>query len=86
VTSPTLVVVGEFDRLAERRTVYEQIASKEKVFLDVACASHFLVWEKQRKVLHDSSLEWLRDGNVKGVKNGEFRVDYDGKYLPKAVK
>jgi pimeloyl-ACP methyl ester carboxylesterase len=86
VTSPTLVVVGEFDRLAERRTVYEQIASKEKVFLDVACASHFLVWEKQRKVLHDSSLEWLRDGNVKGVKNGEFRVDYEGKYLPKAMK
>ena len=86
VTSPTLVVVGEFDRLAERRTVYEQIASKEKVFLDVACASHFLVWEKQHKVLHESSLEWLRDGQVKGVKNGEFRVDYDGKYLPKAAK
>ena len=86
VASPTLVVVGEFDRLAERRTVYEQIASKEKVFLDVACASHFLVWEKQRKVLHESSLEWLRDGNVKGVKNGEFRVEFDGKYLPKAVK
>ncbi|MFZ9562575.1 MAG: alpha/beta hydrolase, partial [Burkholderiales bacterium] len=63
VTSPTLVVVGEFDRLVERRTVYEQIASKEKVFLDVACASHFLVWENQRKVLHESSLEWLRDGN-----------------------
>ena len=86
VTSPTLVVVGEFDRLAERRTVYEQIASKEKVFLDVACASHFLVWEKQHKVLHESSLEWLRDGSVKGVKNGEFRVEYDGKYLPKTVK
>jgi len=86
VTSPTLVVVGEFDRLVERRTVYEQIASKEKVFLDVACASHFLVWEKQHKVLHESSLEWLRDGNVKGVKNGEFRVDYDGKYLPKPAK
>jgi pimeloyl-ACP methyl ester carboxylesterase len=86
VTAPTLVVVGEFDRLAERRTVYEQIASKEKVFLDVACASHFLVWEKQHKVLHESSLEWLRDGQVKGVKNGEFRVDYDGKYLPKAAK
>jgi pimeloyl-ACP methyl ester carboxylesterase len=86
VTSPTLVVVGEFDRLAERRTVYEQIASKEKVFLDVACASHFLVWEKQRKVLHESSLEWLRDSNVKGVNNGEFRVDYEGKYLPKAMK
>jgi hypothetical protein len=37
-------------------------------------------------VLHESSLEWLRDGQVQGVKNGEFRVDYDGKYLPKAAK
>lgn len=83
VTAPMLVVVGEFDRLAERRTVYEQIASKEKVFLDVACASHFMVWEKQHKVLHESSLEWLRDGQVKGVKRGEFRVDPDGRYLPK---
>lgn len=86
VTAPTLVVVGEFDRLNERRTVYEQIASREKVFLDVACASHFLVWEKQHKVLHESSLEWLRDGQVKGVNNGEFRVDYDGRYLPKTAK
>ncbi|MBY0265998.1 MAG: alpha/beta hydrolase [Burkholderiales bacterium] len=82
VVSPTLVVVGEFDRLAERRTVYEQIASQEKVFLDVACASHFMVWEKQYKVLHESSLQWLRDGHVKGVKRGEFRVEYDGRYLP----
>ena len=86
VTSPTLVVVGEFDRLAERRTVYEQIASQDKVFLNVACASHFMVWEKQHKVLHESSLEWLRDGQIKGVKRGEFRVDYEGKYLPTAAK
>lgn len=83
VMSPTLVVVGEFDRLAERRTVYEQIASPEKVFLDVACASHFMVWEKQHKVLHESSLEWLRDGHIRGVKRGEFRVDYEGRYLQK---
>ena len=86
VTSPTLVVVGEFDRLAERRTVYEQIASQEKVFLNVACASHFMVWEKQHKVLHESSLEWLRDAQVKGVKRGEFRVDYEGRYLPATAK
>ncbi len=83
VTSPTLVVVGEFDRLAERRTVYEQLASTDKVFLDVACASHFMVWEKQHKVLHESSLWWLRDGSIQGVRGGEFRVDYDGRYHPR---
>lgn len=86
VVSPTLVVVGEYDRLAERRTVFEQISSQEKVFLDVACASHFMVWEKQHVVLHESSLSWLRDGHVKGTKRGEFRVDYDNNYLPRGGK
>lgn len=80
VTAPALVVVGEFDRPNERRTVYEQLSSQDKVFLDVACASHFMVWEKQRRVLHEASLEWLTSGRVKNVPRGEFRVDADGKY------
>ena len=45
-----------------------------------------MVWEKQHKVLHESSLEWLRDGQVKGVKRGEFRVDYEGRFLPATAK
>lgn len=80
VTAPALVIVGEFDRLTERRTVFEQIASPEKVFLDVACGSHFMVWEKQHPVLHEASLEWLVKGEVRGVRRGEFRVDYEGGY------
>ena len=80
VVTPTLIVVGEYDRLKERRTVFEQISSKEKVFIDVACASHFMVWEKQRHVLHETSVEWLTRGSVKKVKRGEFRVDENGAY------
>lgn len=80
VTSPTLVMVGEFDRLDERRTVYEQISSAQKVFVNVSCASHFMVWEKQHRALHEASLEWLRDGRLKGVSRGELRVDPDGKF------
>lgn len=80
VTTPTLIVVGEFDRLNERRVVYEQISSKEKVFVNVACASHFMVWEKQRRVLHETSLSWLTAGHVKNVRRGEFRVAENGAY------
>lgn len=80
VVTPTLIVVGEYDRLKERRTVFEQISSKEKVFIDVACASHFMLWEKQRRVLHETSVEWLTRGSVKNVRRGEFRVDENGAY------
>jgi pimeloyl-ACP methyl ester carboxylesterase len=80
VVTPTLIVVGEYDRLDERRVVFDQISSKEKVFINVLCASHFMLWEKQRHVLHKTSLEWLRNGSVKNVNRGEFRVDENGAY------
>jgi len=73
-------MVGEYDRLKERHTVYEQISSAEKVFVTVACASHFMVWEKQRRALQDASLEWLRDRRLKGLTRGELQVDADGKF------
>jgi hypothetical protein len=74
-------MVGEFDRLSERRTVYEQIGSKDKVFVNVSCASHFMLWEKQHRALQDASLEWLRDGRLQGITNGEVRVDPDGRFV-----
>ena len=74
---------GEFDRLAERRSVYEQISSQSKVFLAVACSSHFMLWEKQHRVLHEASLEWLSKGTLQGVQRGEFAVDYEGRYSRK---
>lgn len=84
ITAPTLVMVGEYDRLNERRTVFEQISSNDKVFLNIACASHFMVWEKQHRVLHIASLEWLMHGQVKNARRGEFIVDVDGDF--KAVQ
>lgn len=80
VVTPTLIVVGEYDRLDDRRKVFEQISSRQKVFINVACASHFMVWEKQRHVLHATSIEWLTRGRVRAVSRGEFRVEEDGSY------
>jgi pimeloyl-ACP methyl ester carboxylesterase len=84
VVTPMLIVVGEFDRLNDRRTVFEQISSKDKVFINVACASHFMVWEKQHRVLHETSVEWLTRGHIRNVSRGEFRVAEDGSYKPVA--
>ena len=78
LTPPTLVVVGEFDRLKDRHTVFEQLGAKQKVFLRVACASHFMVWEKQHTVLQRMSLEWLQHGTALGQSTGEIVADKDG--------
>ena len=80
VVAPTLVMVGEFDRLSERHAVYEQIGASEKIFVNVSCASHFMVWEKQHRALQYASLEWFRRGNVQGITRGEVRVDRDGRF------
>lgn len=80
VVTPTLIVVGEFDRPDDRHVVYDQISSKGKIFVNVACASHFMVWEKQHHVLHATSLEWFTRERVQNVNRGEFRVEEDGTY------
>jgi len=80
VVAPVLVMAGEYDRLEERRSVYEQLGSKDKVFMNVACASHFMLWEKQHTALHVASKEWLAHGRLKNVRRGELRVDPDGNF------
>ena len=80
VRAPTLVMAGEFDRLEERRRVFEQIGSKDKVFLTVSCASHFVLWEKQHAALHAASKQWLTRGRLGKVRRGEMHVDPDGEF------
>jgi len=77
--NPTLVVVGEFDRLAERKTVYEQLGSPQKVLMRVACASHFTVWEKQHFALQRMTQEWIERGTALGRSTGELDADKDGR-------
>jgi pimeloyl-ACP methyl ester carboxylesterase len=80
VRAPTLVVAGEYDRLAERRAVYDQLGARDKVFLPVACASHWMCWEAQHPRLHAASAEWLGDGRLRGLRHGEARVERDGRF------
>ena len=48
----------------------------EKVFVDLACASHNAMWEKNRLLMFRASLEWLTSGTVNGAKDGTLRLGY----------
>ena len=77
MTVPYLMVVGAHDKqvVPERvRELYADIASKEKVFIELACASHNAMWEKNHLLLFRASLEWLREGKVNGMTQGELKL------------
>jgi pimeloyl-ACP methyl ester carboxylesterase len=78
---PTLMVTGEHDKQvpSERvRDLYADLASHQKVFIDLACSSHNAMWEKNDVLLFRASLEWLTRGTVNGRQEGMLRLGYDG--------
>ena len=82
VTVPVLLVVGEHDpRFArEQPALYADISSQEKLLVKVQCATHFLLFERNHKVVHRAFAEFLTKGTVNG-RQGLVTVDREGKYL-----
>jgi pimeloyl-ACP methyl ester carboxylesterase len=77
--TPFLMVAGALDRqvLPQRvQELYADLGSNEKVLIDLACSSHNAMWEKNRQMLFQASLEWLRDGKVGGQNKGIMRMGY----------
>ena len=59
---PTLLISGAQDKQVSPngvRTLYGDLCSTQKVFVDLACSSHNALWEKNHLLLFDASLEWL---------------------------
>jgi pimeloyl-ACP methyl ester carboxylesterase len=80
LTMPVLVMVGQEDRLLPSNIeLFDDLGAQRKVFLRIACATHFMNWERQRQVLHAASLEWLTKGRVGGVDRGRLNADPAGK-------
>jgi pimeloyl-ACP methyl ester carboxylesterase len=80
--TPFLMVAGIHDRQVppERvRELYADLGSKEKVLIDLGCASHNAMWERNHLLLFNASLEWLRDGKVNGMSSGEVKMGYGEK-------
>ena len=79
VKTPYLMITGEHDKqIAPRlvRELYEDLGSDNKVMLDLACSSHNAMWEKNRKMLFDATVQWLREGRLNGQKSGIVRMGY----------
>jgi pimeloyl-ACP methyl ester carboxylesterase len=83
VKAPTLVIRGDLDTQVPEGDISallrDLIAPQQKVFVHVACASHYLVWENQHMILLRASEEWLKHGTFAGKANGSFAVDSDGR-------
>ena len=76
---PTLVMAGEYDRLLpSNRALYAALGAKRKAFIAIDGGSHFMAWEKQRRILHAASISWVEDGTVEGRPGGSFHAGYDG--------
>jgi pimeloyl-ACP methyl ester carboxylesterase len=77
--TPTLMVAGIHDKQVppERvRDLYADLGAREKVLVDLGCSSHNAMWEKNREILFQASLEWLTLGSVNGAKDGIVRLGY----------
>ena len=79
VQIPTLIMVGEHDALTRSNLeLFDDLGTTEKVFLGVAGGTHFMNWEKQRRVLHKASIDWLKNGSLNNATAGIFRADENG--------
>jgi len=76
---PMLLVAGAHDKQVAPdrvRELYSDLGAKDKVFVDLACASHNAAWERNHLLLFKASLEWLTSGTVNGSKIGMLKLGY----------
>jgi hypothetical protein len=80
VQAPTLLVLGEFDSHGAFtapgaiQAAYQDLGTPRKVFLTLACSSHYAVWEKRHLILFQASVDWLQNGTVSGMAEGTLRL------------
>jgi pimeloyl-ACP methyl ester carboxylesterase len=79
IKAPVLIMLGEFDNFERRHDAWKALTVKHKAFLKIACGSHYLQYERQRKVVHEASKEWLMHGTVNGKSEGYYAADRSGK-------
>jgi len=87
---PVLIIAGQLDLVVEQFpkfpnsyfNLYETIPHSHKLLFRVDCAGHYMVWERQRRVLHHISKEWLKHLAVDEQTTGIFSVDTEGVIHP----
>jgi pimeloyl-ACP methyl ester carboxylesterase len=78
IAAPTLMLLGEFDNYAKRLDAWRGLTVEHRLFIKVACASHFMQFERGRHLLYRATESWLRTGTVNGESRGEFAADARG--------
>jgi hypothetical protein len=58
------------------RELYVDHGAAEKVLIDLGCASHNAMWERNHRLLFGASQEWLEKGTVDGMRTGIVRLGY----------
>ncbi len=82
IQAPTLILLGEFDNYAKRLAAWKGLRVEHRMFIKVACASHFVSFERGRHLLYRATQSWLADGSVDGAQRGEFLADVQGRLTP----
>jgi pimeloyl-ACP methyl ester carboxylesterase len=85
IQAPTLILLGEFDNYAKRLAAWKGLRVEHRMFIKVACASHFVSFERGRHLLYRATQSWLADGSVDGAQHGEFLADVQGRLTPSAA-
>jgi pimeloyl-ACP methyl ester carboxylesterase len=78
---PVLMFSGELDVEVKPdwvKDLYADISSKDKVFVSVACGSHYIVYERGHRLLLEGSKEWFLAGTFHGVSSGVLSADVNG--------
>jgi len=76
---PVLLVSGAHDKQVNPngvRTLYGDLTTPKKVFIDLACSSHNAAWERNHLLLFGASLEWLTKTTVDGRETGLLQRGY----------
>jgi esterase/lipase len=79
IRTPYLMVAGIHDKQVppERvRELYEDLGSPNKVLVDLGCSSHNAMWEKNRQLLFNATIDFLRTGKVNGMDRGIVKMGY----------
>jgi pimeloyl-ACP methyl ester carboxylesterase len=77
VQAPTLLISGDLDKVVPQPDVqdlYADLRMDHKVFANMACTSHFALWETQHLALFQASVEWLQDGSVNRMREGSLQL------------
>ncbi len=76
--APVLTVIGLLDSQVQPERVrhfHADLGTSNKVLLELPCASHNAMWEKDAQLLFDASRQWLLDTSWQGQRSGTFVLE-----------